>query len=508
MTTIAAVDVGSNGMRLAIGRLLDEQIPHIVKTHREAIRLGKDVFSSGNITEETIDQSLQAFGNFRKHLDEYEVQHIRAIGTSALREAENQDLFIDRIYQNSGIEIETVSAEEEARLVHLAVTQSYDMRDKRAMLIDIGGGSVEIVLSQNGNIESTDSLKIGTVRLLELLRNQGSSDEIFGKLTKDYVHRTEKWFGNVVAGQTFQMCIGVGGNVEALGKLRKEKLHKETNGEIHQAELSQILEMLEAMSYEDRIDKFRLRPDRADVIIPASIVLTSLMRQGKIERLLIPKVGVKDGILLDIADTINLKGTRIQRDAVIYSALQVGRRYRFDEDHGRSVAKLALDIFDQTQDLHNLDQESRLLLEVAALLHDVGRYIRNSGHHKHTYYLLRETPIVGLDSAQMARAANIARYHRKAKPTPRHEPYEALPRYNRIEVSKLAAILRIAAALDLEQNGRVTEVRFQHNDSNVELKIIGKGSLLLEKWAVLKRCSLFEEVFGVNFSIADNEEKD
>ena len=501
MTTIAAVDIGSNGIRLAIGRLLDDQIPHIVETRREAIRLGQDVFSGGGIEEETIERAQQAFDNFKSLIDTYEAHPVRAIGTSALREATNQDLFIDRIFQNSGIKIEVVSAEEEARLVNLAISQVLDLRGKRAMLIDIGGGSVEIVLSQDAQIERTESLKLGTVRLLELLKNQDGSVELFSQLTTDYVQRTEKWFGNLVANQKLDLCIGVGGNVEELGKLRCSQLNKDSNGELFEDELTALLRILETMTYEERIEKLAMRPDRADVIIPAAIVLKSLMSQASINRLVIPKVGVRDGVLLDIADNVNQKGTQSQRDGILNAALHVGRRYQFDEAHGRAVAKFAVSLFDQMLDLHRLDEESRTILEVASLLHDIGRYIRNSGHHKHTQYLLRETPIMGLNESQLARVATIARYHRKAKPSLRHEPYKALQRSSRIEVSKLAAILRIATALDIEQNGKVSQIEVEQDGSNLRLQIAGEGDLLLERWAVMKRRSLFEEVFDVKVSI-------
>jgi len=501
MTTIAAVDVGSNGIRLAIGRLLDGQIPYVIHTSREAVRLGKDVFTEGKIGKPNTDRSIAAFQSFRREIELASVRRIRAIATSALREARNQDVFIDRIYQASGIEIEIISAEEEARLVHLAISQSVDLRGKRALAIDIGGGSVEFVLSDDGRIINTDSLKIGTVRLLELLRGQNDNEKLFSQLTREYVHRTERWLDELFGIDKIDLMMGIGGNVESLGQLRRTLLGKSTKSLLTINELSEILKRLGDLTYEERIDQLTLRPDRADVIIPASIVIESVMGRAGVDRLIIPNVGIKDGVLLDIADEMHHTPRHPNHDDLIHAAIQIGRKYHFDEAHGRRVAEYALQIFDQTEALHKLTERARTMLEVASLLHDIGLYIRNRRHHKHTYYLLSETPIIGLTSDEMELVAQIARYHRKAKPTTKHETFASLSHNERVIVSKLSAILRVAAALDIEQNGCISSVSINMDGPDLWMNIHGEGDLLLERWAVMKRCSYFEEVFGVQLNI-------
>jgi exopolyphosphatase/guanosine-5'-triphosphate,3'-diphosphate pyrophosphatase len=193
----------------------------------------------------------------------------------------------------------------------------------------------------------------------------------------------------------------------------------------------------------------------------------------------------------------------LHRDQVLTSALQVGRKYAFDEPHAMAVARFALRLFDDTPRLHHLDEESRLLLEVAAMLHDIGHFVSATEHHKHTYYLLNATPLIGLTKPQRAVVANVARYHRKSAPSLQHEPFKILPAKDRVTVSKLSAILRLADALDNEHAGKVTDIAVEYNRPRFVLKLQGQGDLLLEQWALIKRIPLFEEVYGVKVTIAE-----
>jgi exopolyphosphatase / guanosine-5'-triphosphate,3'-diphosphate pyrophosphatase len=260
---------------------------------------------------------------------------------------------------------------------------------------------------------------------------------------------------------------------------------------------------LQGMSFVERLQELRLRPDRADVIVPASIVLQTIVRQAGVDQVLVPNVGLKDGLLLDIVQDLYDKKHRLHRDQVLASALQVGRKYAFDEPHATAVARFAAQLFDETQRLHHLDDESRLLLEVAALLHDIGHFVSATEHHKHTFYLLTATPLIGLSKLQRAVVANVARYHRKSAPSLQHEPFKVLPAKDRVVVSKLAALLRIADALDNEHAGKVSGISVEYDRPRLVLKLHGQDDLLLEKWALVKRTPLLEEVFGVKVAIAD-----
>jgi exopolyphosphatase / guanosine-5'-triphosphate,3'-diphosphate pyrophosphatase len=503
MPTIAAIDVGTNAMRLAIGSIDEDHRIELLENIREPVRLGKDVFAGGTISEETTERAIEAFQKFRRLINHYSVEHLKAVATSATREALNSDIFIDRIAQASGIEIVAIGGDEEARLIHLAVADRVNLRNKRAILIDIGGGSIEVTLVADGSIEATVSFNMGTVRLLQKLEQERVGEAHFNQLVHEYADATRKWVESRIAHQKLDLSVATGGNAEALGDLRKRLFDKDSQGLITRPELDALVDRLQGMSFAERIQDLRLRPDRADVIVPASIVLQTIVRQAGVDQILVPSVGLKDGLLLDIVQDLYDQTARLHRDQVLTSTRQVGRKYAFDEPHAMAVARFAVQLFDETQRLHHLDDESRLLLEVAAMLHDIGHFISATEHHKHTFYLLNATPLIGLTKAQRAIVANVARYHRKSAPSLQHEPFKVLPAKDRVVVSKLSALLRLADALDNEHAGKVRDIAVVYNRPQLVLKLQGQGDLLLEKWALAKRTPLFEEVLGVKVAIAD-----
>ena len=503
MPTIAAIDVGSNAIRLAIGSTDTERHITPVDNLREAVRLGQDAFSSGVLSDQTIDQASDTFARFKEAMDLHGVTWSKAVATSAVREAMNRDMFLDRMAQVSGIEISVIGPEEEARLIHLAVAEKVTLKNRTAMLVDIGGGSTEVTLVVDGSIVSTESYKMGSVRLLQVLEGRKQGERKFNQLVREYVDATQQRLKREIGNKKIDLCIGTGGNIETLGTLRKEILKKDRDTVLDVDELDALVRKLHALTYEERIQQLRLRPDRADVIVPASIILQHIVKVAGVDEVVIPKVGLKDGLLLDMIGELYGDEKHAHRDQVLASAMQVGRKYFFDEQHATAVSRYAVQLFDQTRTLHNLTLEHRLLLEVAALLHDIGNFISMTDHHKHTQYLLTATPVIGLGQSQMAIVANAARYHRKSFPKPQHDAYRILSSKERVLVSKLAALLRLADAMDNEHAAKVRSFTVEIRKPKVTLVLKGEGDLLLEKWALMKKAEMFEEVFGVRVNIED-----
>ena len=371
-----------------------------------------------------------------------------------------------------------------------------ETQKKLALLVDIGGGSVEITLAFDEQIVSTTSFALGAVRLMCVLKN--SLDETsFNQLVREYVGSMRKHLKKEIGSQKLDLCIGTGGNIESLGDLCKDLLGKDTDSIIGADELNALVKKLQSTSFEYRMREMGLRPDRADVIVPAAIVLQRIVRQAAVDKIMVPRVGVKEGLLLDMWTGFYDDKSSFHHKQVLTCARQMGRKYAFDEQHGETVARFAVKLFAATQNLHNLDRENCLLLETAAILHDIGHLIDISKHHKHTYYLL----IIDLSETQRAVVANIARYHRMAFPNPRHDGYAALSPRDRMITSKLAALLRIADAIDTEHEARVTDFSLEHTKSQCILRLEGKGDLLLEKWKIAKQAGLFEELFSVKLII-------
>ena len=502
MPTIAAIDVGSNAIRLSIANVDSNGGYQTVYNVRAPVRLGQDVFTKGVISAHTIDTMLESFSEFKHKLEEHGATHVKAVGTSALREATNRDVVLRAMHKATGIEISVIGGEEEARLVHMAAKAAVNLKNKVALLVDIGGGSVEVVLADDATVLCAESYAMGSVRLLKIL-DERAGEERFNQLVTEYVDATQRRLEQEIGDQEIDVCIGTGGSIESLGELRKELFDKNSNQKVTADELKALVKKLRATSFEERIHALRLRPDRADVIVPAAIVLQKIVQQAGVNEVIIPGIGLKDGVLLELLSQLRDQEKHLHREQVVESARRLGKKYFFDEKHANTVAKFAVQIFDQTKPFHQMDAEGRLILEVAALLHDIGHYVNVYNHHKHSAYLIQSNPLVGLTQLQMDMVANVARYHRKSAPKMQHKPYEDLSPKNRLTISKLAAILRLADALDHEHASTVESVEVDYKRPRFSFHLKGKGDMLLEKWALVNKRDLFESVFDANVIVED-----
>jgi len=495
MPKLAAVDVGSNAIRLAIASVDDKGKLDLLHTAREPVRLGADVFANREISNDRLVEAMDAFMKFRKLINSEKARSIRAVGTSALREASNRDYVINQISKASEITIEPITGDEEARLVHLAVSNSVKLNHKIALLVDIGGGSVEISLVNEREILVTESFATGTVRLLQMLEQQKRGDRVFRQLVHAYLNVADTRLKKEIGKHKVAFCIATGGNVESLGDLGMQICKRKSNTSITTDDLSTILTRLESRSYEDRIRKFKLRPDRADVIIPAAIVLQNVAEHAGTDRILIPRVGVRDGLLVDMASKLNKVEEPLYHLQVVSSARLIGRKFDYDAEHSMRVARIALDLFDSTRRLHHLGPEERALLEVAGLLHDIGYYIGMTDHHKHSHYLIKASPIIGLSDNQREIVATMVRYHSRALPKPGHKEYEDLSIEQRSIVDRLGPLLRLAEALDREHAGKLKRLHITVGSDRMKLQLTGRGGLLLERWAVARNSAWFEQIY-------------
>lgn len=510
MQRIAAIDAGSNAMRMIVGDVDEDWRVRPVENIRLPVRLGQDVFQSGALQAGTIQQAVDAFLHFQRVARNLGAIRTRAIATSAMREAANADILLDRILRTSGIEVEVISGAEEARLIHLAIAAAIKLKGKRAVLVDIGGGSVEVTVSKDQNITCTESYDIGTVRMLQKLdgATQWSFDVLgnkppFSTLVREYAEAARRRIDRQIGPERVNLCVGTGGTVEELGRLR-QKVFKASNGAtIAVSELEQLIATLDAMSVKERMRKFKIRPDRADVILPAAIVLHLIARQAHVRHVVIPGVGLKDGLLIEMAEELKI-GPRVpRREQVWESAVQLGGKYDVDTHHATLTARLARQMFDQSRSLHRLGEEERLLLEVAALLHDIGHFISPIDHDRHGYYILQANRLIGLSEDQQEIVANLVRFHRSPGPTLDDPGFKALPQRERITVAKLSALLRLADGMDASHASHVAGVSLSEKKKGWQLSLHGKGDLLLEKWALAGRRLLFEEVFGVPLQISE-----
>jgi exopolyphosphatase/guanosine-5'-triphosphate,3'-diphosphate pyrophosphatase len=444
-------------------------------------------------------------------MDAAKVDAYRATATSAVREASNGATLVERALRETGIELEIIEGVEEARLIQLAVVRHLALHDRRALLIDVGGGSTELTLLDHGQSAFSMSLPLGTVRLLETVLK---GVKVLGKeqmrLLGEMVDRALVEAAPHILKADFEIVVGTGGNIDTLAELCPVKgaqaaASSPKGRAIDVTQLRPLFGRLCSMTPNERREAYELRPDRADTIVPAASILLRVAELFKATTIAAPGVGLKDGILEELVDKhFHVWDTAREAQSVIDACLRLGRRYHFDEAHGRLVAKLAGLLFDDLQAVHQFGERPRLLLRAAAILHDIGDFVRYDGHHKHSYYLIQHSDIMGLSAGERAVVANIARYHRKSVPDPSHPNFRELDKDARTEVRGLAAILRIADALDREHRGKVDSVRgvVDLTKGRLLLFVTGEPERELEEWTVKAKSELLRDVFDLDPHIA------
>lgn len=500
--TLAAIDAGSNAIRLLAAEFDDTTHYRVIAQERLPVRLGHNVFLSGALAEDAMDRAIDGFAAFRRQMVGLGVARYRAVATSAVRESTNGEAFIERVRRETGLDVEVITGSEEARLAFRAVQGRMPLGSQKWALMDIGGGSVEVMLVDRSGVLWSESHTMGTVRLLEELRLAGEAPGRFQRLVKEYTATlriaaaADRWG---VAG-----FIATGGNVEALAKLAGVEPDASGLSRLPLSMLRELAQTLARLSFAERVRQLNLREDRADVIVPAAFITLRIAEVLGADTVVVPHVGLKEGILFDLAEDVILhRFHEDERDrAALAGAIALGQRYMFDEKHGVHVGRLALSLFDQLRDLHGLDDQDRRILLVAAVLHDLGLFVSHKRHHKHSLYLLQNSEIAGFTPGEMLMIANVARYHRKGGPSAEHEQFARLGADERERVRSLSAILRLADALDREHRQQVSDVRAELTDAELVLHVDGDGDMLLERWALEKKADLFAELFGLRVSMA------
>jgi exopolyphosphatase/guanosine-5'-triphosphate,3'-diphosphate pyrophosphatase len=501
-------DLGSNGIRLQIVELQREAgaapVPRVLFAAREPVRLGQEVFATGTIPEDAAAAAIDAMRRFRSTCDEQGVLHVRAIATSAMREAANRDQILERIRTAAGIDVEVISGSQEAYLLGLAVGRVIDLRSGRSLLIDIGGGSCEVTVYEHGHVASADSYRLGSLRILQALAGSGTDDHgrAFLELLEQYVRSLEGRIENGIGSGRIRRFVATGGSIESLADLIAGDRRDGKEIACRLADVQDWARRLALQTRAERIAQYGLKPDRADTILPAAVVCYRLGRLAGADEVLVPRVGLKDGLVQELlAGHLDTFHAADQRETVLASCRALGRKYAYDEAHALHVQQLAIALFEQTRAVHRLGPDERILLEAAALLHDIGVFVSNSKHHKHSWYLIRSSDLVGLSADEQELVALIARFHRRAHPGREQPEYQVLPRAERRTVDKLAAILRVADALDREHLGKIADVAVTATGGAIELQPVfapgAERNIALEAWSVEQKSGLWREVFGL-----------
>lgn len=504
MKVVGAIDIGSNAVRMSCARLTEDRRIEIIDSIRTPIRLGGDVFDHGSISKETLDSLTDTLKLYQRTFKQNQCSEVRTYATSALRETSNQKRVVEHLKREAGIRLEAISGGKEALLLQLAVQKCLDLSEGTHVMADLGGGSVEISIIRDARIRFAESFRVGTVRLLKMFDYAPEREVDFIPWLQHFLQDFARSLGRQIKKLKrleVSELILTGGNAVAIGKLALELGVEGTQTTRNVTRVAKggfrtLLKVLAKSSYEERIKTLGLAPDRADVIVPAAFVFDTLLNLFGADTLTIPDVGVRDGILVEMLDEYVPSTFETEYQQIMRSASHYAKKYRANLDHARTVRRLAVQLFDGTTPLHGLGHRERIYLEAAAILHDIGRFVRPSNHHKHSQYLIQNTELVGVTNSELKLIGTIARYHTRAMPSQEHKEYASFSKKQRSMVDKLSAILRVADALDREHNSSVYSLIVHCDDKKVLLLTEDNGDLLLPEWALKSKKRWFEKVFG------------
>ena len=498
---LAAIDIGTNSVHMIVVRVRPDLSFEVTDREKAMVRLGAGGLDGRALTSEAMTAALQALSKFKRIAESHRVDQVLAAATSATREARNGGEFLARIERETGIRPRVISGVEEARLIHQAAVYGVDVGGRRAVVIDIGGGSVEITLGTTTSVQLARSFKIGAIRLTErLVGSDPLSERDERRIVKHILGEIDRYCDQIITAG-FDRVIGTSGTILSIGAVAATAARGTPPSELRNLHISakqirRVRKAVVGLDLEHRLGMPGLDPRRADLIVAGSVLLDTILRRLGAEELTLCDLALREGLVLDyirrnrrqIAQIDNIPDVRRR------STLELAERCSYYADHSNQVVRLALALFDQTRAIHGLTDREREWLEYASLMHDIGGHISFSGHHKHSYYLIKNGDLRGFHPDEIEVMALVARYHRRGTPKRSHDEYAQLPASLRRTVKTLASILRVAESLDRSHAQPISGIEVHDRGKEILVSLHSAGDAELELWATSRHLEPFEEV--------------
>ena len=499
---VAVIDIGATSVRMAIADIYGDGNVRVLESLSQAVTLGKDTFTQRRIRKSSIEQCVRVLKSYRRLLAEYGItrpDQMRVIATSAVREAINRLAFLDRVYIATGIDVEPLDEAEVNRITYMGIQPLLQsdprLANSKCVVVEVGGGSTEVLVVQAGNVLFSHTYRLGSLRLLEMLEKYDAPPTKQRAIMESQIERVVAQILEHVPRDTPLEMVAIGGDVRFAAANLLESFEPTSLSYLSVDQLSAFTRKMLVMSDDEAVRKYGISFQDAETIAPALLSYVLIARGFAQQEIAIADTNLRDGLLQDMA--IRDVWTANFRSQIIRSAISLGRRFDFQEKHARHVATLCRKLFSELQAEHQLEPKMELILYLAALLHEVGTYINARSNHKHAMYVIRNSELFGLSRKDVLLVALVARYHRRSSPQPQHDGYSALDRADRVAVSKLAAILRLAIALDDSRSGRINDIHCRSDGK--KLVVIAKGveDVSVEQLALRQSGNLFEETYGL-----------
>lgn len=500
---IAAIDIGTNSVHMIVVRVRPDLSFEIVDREKAMVRLGAGGLDGRSLTTDARAAALQAMSKFKRLAESHSVDVLLAVATSAVREAANGGEFLAQIERETGVRPRVIAGAEEARLIHQAAVYGVDVGGGRAVVIDIGGGSVEITLGTATSIQLAHSFKIGVIRLTQrFVRSDPLSKHDERKLLAHISGEIDRYCDQIVAAG-FDRVIGTSGTILSVGLVAATAVRGSPpsdlrNLRVQAKQIRRVRKDVAALDLEQRLAIPGLDPRRADLVVAGAILLDAIVRRLGADELTLCDLALREGLILDYIRRNKRQIARIEGipDVRRRSTIELAERCNYFAEHAQQVARLALAIFDQTRATHGLTDREREWLEYAALMHDLGVHISYPRHHRHSYYLIKNGDLRGFDPLEIEVMALVARYHRRGTPKKSHEEYAQLPTNLRRTVRLLASILRVAESLDRSHSQVISGLELRDRGDDLLMQIYSPGDAELEIWATNRHLQPFTQLVG------------
>lgn len=502
----AAIDIGSNRIRMVIAQIDREGRISILEELRQSTNIGKDTFTYGKISPQVIHETCDILKKFVMKMQEYRVENVRAVATSGIREAENKSFVLEQIRMKTGFEVEVINNAEErfltAKAIKYYMPEGHQDARKKVLLVNIGSGGLEVSSFVDKKLKGTYYLKLGSLRLKEILSDIENITLHFPSIMEEFIEAKMLPVKNHIESLDIDGFIALGSGVNTILGLSDSKKVGERNEIIQKTEIDRIYGEIFSKTAIQISKKHDIVHSEAQVLLPSVMIFKKLLDMTSAKFMYAPWVSLRHGILVDTMDKSYKYGINKSLDEdIISSTRYIGEKYNYEKVHSEYVERLALSIFDQTKKLHKLKKNHRKYLQVASILHDVGKIMSYENHNMNSYNIIKAQNIIGFSNREVEIIANIARYHGEEEPKPYHDTFERLGFADQIVVAKLSAILKLADALDKSHAQKVEELKISGRDEELVFKIKSKKDTFLEKWTFIQKTRLFEEVMGTRIII-------
>ncbi len=493
---LAAIDIGSSAIRMDIAEVGADGQAHVLESLKKGVQLGKDAFTNGHLGEETVRAACEVLRSYKKVMDTYGAVRYRAVATSAVRESENRDTFLDRVLMSTGLDVDVIDGPEENRLTYMAVVESLrdrpELTEGKTLVVEVGGGSTDVTLMAAGELLQSGTFAIGSIRLRAGVKSGSHEQQL--RVLKRQINTLLTNVKRTISAKEANSYVAVGGDVRFVAHALKRESGRLCV--IRKEEFSEFADSLARQPIETLVKNFSLSYLDAETLGPALWTYLQLLKETQAQSIVITDANIRTGVLQDLSPAE--QGKRLEKLSlnILSAARSLGKKYQYDEPHAERVRELSELIFDELKAEQHMTEAHRLYLQVAALLHDIGLFISTRGHHKHSYYLITASDLFGLRQRELEIIANIARYHRKALPQRTHIEFVSLERDERMVVSKLGAILRVANALSKGPFQTIRDLKVTRDGDQLVITARNVSDLTLERTALASRADLFSEAFG------------